>query len=295
MGQWRGLVGRAVFVAALAGLAAAPSAEAACGSPGNNEIVVENCRPGNPASEWDVAGAGDPGIQGFATDISVAQGGTVRFKVDTTASDYRLDIYRMGYYGGAGARLVATVQPSVALPQSQPACDEDASDRPDRLRELGAVRLLGGAGRTPPRASTSPSSCVRAGSRAPATSSSWSVTTTAPPTCSSRRPTRRGRPTTTTAATASTPATRRGGPTRSPTTAPSPRARTPTRTGSSTASIRWSAGSSATATTSATRPVWTATASAPNCASTQPSSRSDTTSTGPGPSATTWRPRATRA
>ena len=125
MGEWRGLVGRAVIVAALAGLAVAPSAEAACGSPGNNEIVVENCRPGNPASEWDVAGAGDPGIQGFATDISVAQGETVRFKVDTTASDYRLDIYRMGYYGGAGARLVATVQPSVALPQSQPACDED--------------------------------------------------------------------------------------------------------------------------------------------------------------------------
>ena len=69
MGEWRGLVGRAVIVAALAGLAAAPSAEAACGSPGNNEIVVENCRPGNPASEWDIAGAGDPGIQGFATDI----------------------------------------------------------------------------------------------------------------------------------------------------------------------------------------------------------------------------------
>ena len=127
MGEWRGLVGRAVIVAALAGLAAAPSAEAACGSPGNNEIVVENCRLGNPASEWDVAGAGDPGIQGFATDISVAQGGTVRFKVDTTASDYRLDIYRMGYYGGAGARLVATVQPSVVLPQSQPACDEDGA------------------------------------------------------------------------------------------------------------------------------------------------------------------------
>ena len=71
----------------------------------------------------------------------------MRFKVDTAASDYRLDIYRMGYYGGAGARLVATVQPSVALPQSQPACDEDGRDRPGRLRQLGGVRVLGGAGR----------------------------------------------------------------------------------------------------------------------------------------------------
>jgi hypothetical protein len=28
----------------------------------------------------------------------------------------------MGYYGGMGARLVATVVPSATLPQSQPAC-----------------------------------------------------------------------------------------------------------------------------------------------------------------------------
>jgi hypothetical protein len=38
-----------------------------------NEIVTENCLPGNPASEWDVSGAGDASIQGFATDISVNQ------------------------------------------------------------------------------------------------------------------------------------------------------------------------------------------------------------------------------
>jgi hypothetical protein len=35
-----------------------------------NEIVAENCLEGNPASEWDVSGAGDASIQGFATDIS---------------------------------------------------------------------------------------------------------------------------------------------------------------------------------------------------------------------------------
>src|SRR5688500_19927496 len=63
-----------------------------------NEIVTENCLPGNPPSEWDVSGAGDSNIQGYATDISVDQGGTVHFKVDTDASDYRLDIYRLGYY-----------------------------------------------------------------------------------------------------------------------------------------------------------------------------------------------------
>src|SRR5262245_23031689 len=71
-----------------------------------NEIVLENQLTGNPASEWDLPGqgAGDPSIQGFATDISVDQGQTIQFKVDTDASSYRIDIYRLGYYGGLGAR-----------------------------------------------------------------------------------------------------------------------------------------------------------------------------------------------
>ena len=93
-----------------------------CAAPGN-AIVAENCLPGNPASEWDVSGRGDLSIQGFATDISVNRGGTVSFKVDTTASSFRFDIYRMGYYGGLGARKVATVQ--ATNPQSQPSCLND--------------------------------------------------------------------------------------------------------------------------------------------------------------------------
>lgn len=75
-----------------------------------------------PASQWDVAGAGDSTIQGFTTDISFNVGETVSFKVNTAATAYRLDIYRMGYYGGNGAAFVTTVRPSVSLPQSQPAC-----------------------------------------------------------------------------------------------------------------------------------------------------------------------------
>ena len=71
--------------------------------------------------------SGDPSIQGFATDISVNRGQTVSFKVDTNATDYRFDIYRLGYYGGLGARKIATVTPSATLPQSQPACLNDAA------------------------------------------------------------------------------------------------------------------------------------------------------------------------
>jgi hypothetical protein len=78
-----------------------------CAAPAN-EIVAENCKSGNPSDEWDISGSGSDTIQGFATDMSVDQGQRVDFKVDTVASDYRLDIYRMGYYEGDGARKVAT-------------------------------------------------------------------------------------------------------------------------------------------------------------------------------------------
>jgi hypothetical protein len=121
------ILGRSAFILALllVGLALTVSAERASAAPCDpptNPVVCENSKAGNPASEWDVSGAGDPNIQGFATDISVDQGQIVRFKISTPSSKYRLDIYRMGYYGGSGARKVATVQPSVSLPQSQPAC-----------------------------------------------------------------------------------------------------------------------------------------------------------------------------
>ena len=100
---------------------------APCDPPVQNPIVCENSKPGNPASEWDISGggAGDPNLQGFATDISVNHGETVHFKIDTPYSAYHLDIYRMGYYGGDGARKVATVTPSASLPQTQPACLDD--------------------------------------------------------------------------------------------------------------------------------------------------------------------------
>jgi hypothetical protein len=97
------------------------TAAANCAAPAN-EVVAENCRPGAPSSEWDVNGAGDPTIQGFATEISVPRGAAAHFKVRTDATRYRLDIYRLGYYGGAGARLVATILPHAPLPQLQPEC-----------------------------------------------------------------------------------------------------------------------------------------------------------------------------
>jgi fibronectin type 3 domain-containing protein len=103
-----------------------PQVAASCAAPAN-PIEAENCQVGNPSSEWDISGAGDSSIQGYATQISVDRGQTVFFKVKTNATNYQLDIYRLGYYGGMGARKVDTVLPPAALPQSQPNCLSNAA------------------------------------------------------------------------------------------------------------------------------------------------------------------------
>ncbi len=115
-------------VMTLTAMPAAAQASDPCVEPAN-WVIAENCKPGNPSTEWDINGAGDVTIQGFATDISYNFGETAQFKIDTDSANYRVDIYRMGYYGGDGARRLATVRPSVPLPQEQPPCAIDWSVR----------------------------------------------------------------------------------------------------------------------------------------------------------------------
>lgn len=102
--------------------------EAASGCGSGNAITCENALAGDPTSDWQVSGAGDATIQGYATSMSVNIGDTVSFKISTPASSYHIDILRMGYYQGNGARKVAAgLTPSAFLPQSQPACLTDSS------------------------------------------------------------------------------------------------------------------------------------------------------------------------
>jgi hypothetical protein len=98
-----------------------------CFSNAQNPIVTENTLPGNPSSEWDIAGAGDLTIQGFATDISVNRGQTIRFKINTDAVNYTIDIYRLGYYNGNGARHIGAGVITATLPQTQPSPLTDAT------------------------------------------------------------------------------------------------------------------------------------------------------------------------
>ena len=107
--------------------AASSTAAAACANP----VACENALPGTPPSDWAILEPGDTSILGFATDQSVNVGGTIRFKIRATASSYHIDILRVGWYQGNGARkIVAGLRPSVSLPQAQPVCQLHSPPNP---------------------------------------------------------------------------------------------------------------------------------------------------------------------
>ena len=53
--------------------------------------------------------------------MSTDLGNTVDFKINTDSNDYRIDIYRLGYYGGDGATLVTSIEHQAASAIDQPA------------------------------------------------------------------------------------------------------------------------------------------------------------------------------
>ncbi len=106
---------------AVAGLVPAASQAAPCTPPVVNKVACENTQPGADPSTWEVSGAGDETIQGFATSMSVNPGDTIGFKIKSATSNISVDILRLGYYGGSGARMMqANLSPTG--PTTQPEC-----------------------------------------------------------------------------------------------------------------------------------------------------------------------------
>lgn len=122
----------------------AVAAFASCAAP-RNPIEAENCLPGNPSSQWYVVGAGSTNIQGFTTDISVNAGQTVFFKINANAVAYRIDVYRMGYYQGNGARMGGLHFTFAAAAAKPTSLLNGQFNRADGLRELGHISVLGRA------------------------------------------------------------------------------------------------------------------------------------------------------
>lgn len=80
------------------------------------DIVSENAIAGSARANW-FDGVGSEAIPAFARSLSNAPGATVDFSVDYNAG-FDVEIYRLGYYGGSGARLVDQF---AGTPVAQPA------------------------------------------------------------------------------------------------------------------------------------------------------------------------------
>jgi len=84
--------------------------------------VAENQKPGT--ADWEIARpALNREIEGYASKTSVDGGETIDLYVNTAARHYAIDIFRMGWYGGAGARRVAGPIARDGIAQPAPATD----------------------------------------------------------------------------------------------------------------------------------------------------------------------------
>ncbi|MCC7338447.1 MAG: twin-arginine translocation signal domain-containing protein [Pirellulaceae bacterium] len=99
-------------------LASQPAhAETVVGKPSSKLIVEENARPGtqqwmlaktriDPATKYRC-----PWIEGYTSHASIEAGETLQVMVSTNpASDFQIEFFRLGYYGGDGGRWLHTTE-----------------------------------------------------------------------------------------------------------------------------------------------------------------------------------------
>ncbi|OYD99133.1 Ig domain-containing protein group 1 domain-containing protein [Nostoc sp. 'Peltigera membranacea cyanobiont' 213] len=100
------------------------SASATLANP--NAIYVENQNLGT--TNWKLVNRGNGEIAGYASATSVNKGGSLDIKVSLgQAGQYTIDVYRLGYYGGTGGRLM--VSSGTLNGTTQPPCTLDSDTR----------------------------------------------------------------------------------------------------------------------------------------------------------------------
>lgn len=121
--------------AAAAALAGVTVAARAAGS-ASNRIALENARPGtrdwmldktriDPETKYRC-----PWIEGYCSHTSLRAGETLQVFVSTNpAAPFTFDVYRLGWYGGDGGRLMKSLGPLTGTTQADPPVG------PKRLRE----------------------------------------------------------------------------------------------------------------------------------------------------------------
>lgn len=89
------------------GIAALLAAAALAGASSPNPIQTENALPGAAVDSWLPPAYPPTNIEGYASEVSVLPGQTIHLHVSTLDGErYRVELYRLGWYGGLGARLL---------------------------------------------------------------------------------------------------------------------------------------------------------------------------------------------
>jgi hypothetical protein len=94
-----------------------------------NAIYLENQQPGTTA--WEITNPvteSAPEIAGYASLTSVNKGGSLPLKISlATPGQYTVTVYRLGYYAGAGGRLMANFGPLSGVSQEPCATSDPAT------------------------------------------------------------------------------------------------------------------------------------------------------------------------
>lgn len=129
---------RAVLAALLALLLLTGTARAAQpADPDANAITAENAKEGT--TRWDITPPTRPAIEGYASESSAAPGQQFHLHVRAgrPGDRYRVYVYRLGWYGGEGGRLVAC---SPGCSSDNPFVAQPAPARPDPSTGLLSAR-----------------------------------------------------------------------------------------------------------------------------------------------------------
>src|SRR5205807_2227435 len=77
------------------------------GTSSPNPIQLENAKGGTEPAAWLPPAYPATSIEGYASELSVIPGEQVHFHVSShDGYRYRIEVYRLGWYGGLGARLL---------------------------------------------------------------------------------------------------------------------------------------------------------------------------------------------
>lgn len=125
------LAWRSIFGSARTAMASTDPPVTSSNRSRNNLIVAENKRPGtrqwmlektriDPATRYRC-----PWIEGFVSHASIEAGETIQFFISTNpASDFTIEICRLGWYNGDGGRSIAKLGPYTGVVQPDPPIGE---------------------------------------------------------------------------------------------------------------------------------------------------------------------------